>query len=671
MVENINRVDSKIIEIFNKIKRYIADKNYLNIEFDNISAIEMFNEFYQSDKEIKNYFTSQFIIFLINDYFLNNNFNKANTNLRNIIQDNYNSNILDNLEVFVRLKTSLEKNPEFQNYMKTQLNGDIFDLYLENIDDFYEQNILKINRKKFGLFSTPDYIVNYILDKIPLFDSKNDSLSILDNSCGVGTFLISTKNYLIKNLNRFRNTNSNLIKEFCFYGIDINPIALQIFLLHLLKADYNLKFPKLELIFADALTTNLDDISFDIVIGNPPYYIIAKKPKITKNYKNRLKRSHKTYISDKKMDKYSKYISSNAKQINIFNLFIENGIKNLKNQGYLGFIIPDILLTGQTSLKIREYILKTCCIKQIVRIDGSVFPDIGVSNIILILKKENDAESHKKNLIEIIDTTVEELKNEKSTNIKNIHHIQQDIFDILPNYNFSIDITEENMDKIKKIHEKLRKKELIYLGDIVKIGRGMEIGKSSKKILSSEDIRNNPSLKNDKNLVKVISIDNISPYFLDYFDENFRNKYIIYRKDNGRIFKSGKLFLGEKLLLKRISNKLIAAIDINDSYYCLDSVQVIKPLKNSGYDIYYLLGVLNSKILNDYYQLVYGNYKRLFSRVNKSYLIKLPIPKISRIDQKEVILLVKQVLEAGMENEVEIEHLKTRIDRIIFSHYFN
>ena len=371
------------------------------------------------------------------------------------------------------------------------------------------------------------------------------------------------------------------------------------------------------------------------------------------------------------MDKYSNYISSKAKQINIFNLFIENGIKNLKNQGYLGFILPDILLTGQTSLKTREYILKTCSIKQIVRIDGSVFPDTGVSNILLILKKENEAESRKKNLIQIIDTTVEELKNEKSTKMKNMHHIQQDLFDILPNYNFSIDITEENIDKIKKIHDKLIKKELIYLGDIVKIGRGMEIGKSSKKILSADDIKNEASLKNDKNLVKVISIDNISPYFVDYYDENFSNKYIIYRKDNRRIFKSINLFLGEKLLLKRISNKLIAAIDINDSYYCLDSVQVIKPLKNSGYDIYYLLGVLNSKILNDYYQLVYGNYKRLFSRVNKSYLIKLPIPKISAIDEKEVILLVKQVLEVGMENELEIKHLKNRIDQIIFSHYFN
>jgi type I restriction-modification system DNA methylase subunit len=666
-----NRESFEIIKTFNEIKRFLTDKKYLNREFDNISAINMFDELYQSKQEILNYFTNQFTIFIINDYFLNRFLIKAESNFRSLIQENYDSNILNNLAVFNQLKIDLNKDFEFQDFIKSKLNKEFFEFYLKEINEFYEWNVLKINRKKFGLFSTPHYVINYILEQIPLVNLKKDNLKILDNSCGIGSFLSVTNDYLIKKINAFKLKNVNQIQKFCFYGIDINPIALQIFLLHISGNKFNQEYLKLKLITGDALITEFKNTDFDLVIGNPPYYIIAKKPNIDKNYKYRLKRSHKTYISSKKMDKYTNYFSSKAKQINVFNLFIENGIENLRDQGYLGFIIPDILLTGQTSLKTREYILKTCCIKQIVRIDGSVFPDTGVSNIILILKKENETESRKKNLIEIIDTTVEELKNEKSTNINNMHHIRQDLFYILPNYNFSIDITEDNIDKIKKIQDKLRKKELIHLGDIVRIGRGMEIGKSSKKILSSADIRNDPSLKNDKNLVKVISIDNIMPYFVNFYDENFRNRHIIYREDNKRLFKDRNLYLGEKILLKRISSKLIAAIDINDSYYCLDSIQVVKPIVDSGYDIYYLLGILNSKILNNYYQLIYGNYKRLFSRVNKSYLIKLPIPKVSLTDQKEVVELVKQVLEMEIKKEREIKDLKKKINRIIFTHYFN
>jgi len=114
-------------------------------------------------------------------------------------------------------------------------------------------------KKNEGIYFTPNETIELIINLIkPLFiDYK--SINILENSCGSCEFIIN----LIKNF-----TNINII------GIEKN------------KYIYN-KIQHLSNDFIKILNEDFieyeNDISYDLIIGNPPFCVIDKK-NIHKNY---------------------------------------------------------------------------------------------------------------------------------------------------------------------------------------------------------------------------------------------------------------------------------------------------------------------------------------------------------------------------------------------------
>ncbi|MBD3229490.1 MAG: N-6 DNA methylase [Candidatus Lokiarchaeota archaeon] len=646
--------------IFDELRDKISIVLSSELDYEKILTLNMFDGCYLEDSQVKKYFIDHFVIFLVNHHYLTGKELYTNMADQKRIMEQYNS-ILDQIPFIKSILNKLKKVRDLEIFLKKHFDDEFFNQYITKIPELYEKNILKINRKKLGLYSTPKYIAEYIIDQIFILNFKETrptELKILDNSCGLGNFLVTVGDYF-SNKKGYRS-----VCDMKFYGGDINEVALQIFLLQFFKRNLLSERTTLRVFYNDTLTMKFNS-KFDIIIGNPPYYIIAKRPRNMIRNRKRLKRSHKTYISKRRLEDYLKFDSSQVKQINIFNLFIEKAIRDLKDGGYLGYIIPDILLTGNTSKKIRRFILNTCKIIQIVKIKDIVFSDGGVSNIIIIIQKEGNKIKRNKNKIKVIDTETSVLK-EKIP--KRFHYIDQNIFNLLPNHNFSIDIKPEDWKELIIIQNKLKNNKLIPLGKIAKIGRGMEIGKSSEKIFSFDEIKDNERLKNNENLVKVISIDNISRYYIDYDDENFPNKVIVYDPDNKRIYKRREMYIKEKIVLKRVARELIAAIDVENKYFCLDSIQIINLRNNSDYSLYYLLGVLNSAFLNKYYQLIYGNYKKLFTRVNKGYLVRLPIPKVSKNDQKQVEQLVKQILRKKPEEKSA--KIKNEINNIVYRHFF-
>ncbi len=662
MIYKKNLDNNEILELLKKFKEKILKR--IDIEElkknNNLWKLNISN--YISNEDNTNFFLDNLIIFYINDYLINKLFIEiTNPPLKNL-KNMYNSSILPNFSILLSLKDRLNWSEIFEREIFEKKNNKFTKEYLKVIDFYYENFVLQDKRKIYGLFSTPEFICNYILSQIPILKLNNE-LKILDNSCGIGKFLLNTINYLLKIKNNEKTVKDH--KNIYLTGIDINPVALQIFLLNFI---YNIKNNdefSLNLFNKDALIfQNLE--KYDVVIGNPPYYIIAKNLRNSKQH--RLKRSHRTYISKNVLKEYSNYFSFNEKQVNIFNLFIEHGILNLKEGGYLGFIVPDIILTGMTSKLIRKFILDNCCIDQIVKINGSIFKDGGVSNVILILKKTQNEVERITNNIKIIFVSSKELK--KGV-FRVSHRIRQNNFMEFPNYNFAINIRPNDWDEIKVILNKLKKNELIKLKKISKISRGIEIGKSNSKIISKEDIKRNPNLNKNPNLVKVVSIDNILSYKIDYKNKRFPEKYIVFEPDNLRIYKNKSNYRTPKILIKRISKKIIAALDFKENYYCLDSVQILQLTSNTNYNIYFLLAVLNSEIFNKYYQLIYGNYKKLFTRVNKSYLIDLPIPKVNIEEQNEIASIVKELLKFENIKSNEFKELKKEIDKRIQYHYLD
>ncbi|MBL7894518.1 MAG: N-6 DNA methylase [Bacteroidia bacterium] len=109
---------------------------------------------------------------------------------------------------------------------------------------------------------------------------------------------------------------------------------------------------------------------FDVVIGNPPYKIVDSEDKLSEFFK-------------------FKYESSKGGKTNLYKLFIEKGIDLLKHNGAIAFINPNTYLTGAENLSLRNLMLKSTQIKEIIEYTEAekVFENVTQAVTTLILKK--------------------------------------------------------------------------------------------------------------------------------------------------------------------------------------------------------------------------------------------------------------------------------------------
>ncbi len=164
---------------------------------------------------------------------------------------------------------------------------------VELISNIYEILLGREVRAKDNAFYTPNYLVEYILDKTTLgFLKKHNEYTILDPACGSGVFLVDSYRCMVEeNLNgKMYCNDDNLLKSLLtdnIYGIDINEEAIDvtIFSLYLTVLDYkdpkslstftlpNLKEKNLFVsdFFDEEKLRRLSHINFDFVIGNPPW----------------------------------------------------------------------------------------------------------------------------------------------------------------------------------------------------------------------------------------------------------------------------------------------------------------------------------------------------------------------------------------------------------------
>lgn len=114
---------------------------------------------------------------------------------------------------------------------------------------------------------------------------------------------------------------------------------------------------------------------FDIILGNPPY-------SDTENMKSYIKHELR-YFKEK-------YTTASG-QFDESYVFIENGLNLLKNNGQLGFIIPNKFMKISAGKKLRELLSQNNYVKRIVDFRTlQVFPGKDTYTCLLFLEKEDD-----------------------------------------------------------------------------------------------------------------------------------------------------------------------------------------------------------------------------------------------------------------------------------------
>jgi Alw26I/Eco31I/Esp3I family type II restriction m6 adenine DNA methyltransferase len=115
---------------------------------------------------------------------------------------------------------------------------------------------------------------------------------------------------------------------------------------------------------------------FDAVIGNPPYEILSVK---------------ESGIQARKHDQfyYRHFYSVCSGKVNTYRLMIERGLQLLREGGALGFIVPATLLGDSTAEKLRRIILDRTTVFRTVVIPekAKVFPGVTQALLVLVTRK--------------------------------------------------------------------------------------------------------------------------------------------------------------------------------------------------------------------------------------------------------------------------------------------
>jgi len=226
--------------------------------------------------------------------------------------------------------------------------------YMEEADIKY--------RKSLGQYFTPRSIREALLRKLP---NTMNNPKVLDPGCGTGEFLITAKEY-------FKNPE--------LHGWDIDKKLVNV---------TKRVVPQAHLKNIDALL-NKDYRKFDFVIGNPPYYEFTPSETIKKKFRDIING-----------------------RVNIFSLFIYQGLKWLKEGGYLAYVVPPSMNNGAYFLKLRKFIVDNSNIEYLHILDNpKMFHNALQSTMLLILKKGQSKENYlfKKNGILIFSENTKYLE---------------------------------------------------------------------------------------------------------------------------------------------------------------------------------------------------------------------------------------------------------------------
>jgi hypothetical protein len=378
---------------------------------------------------------------------------------------------------------------------------------------------------------------------------------------------------------------------------------------------------------------------FDVVVGNPPYG---------------------AFLSNKE----SIYINKNYKlqnyQLDTYFLFIERATQLLlKKKGVLGFIIPNTWLLNIKTSNIRSYIFTNYTIKSVRHYANKVFPDAVVDTQSVVMMNKEPLNNQLIN-VQIVD--------------------ENDIIDsfkVLQKRWIDLNGRAVNLfDKNEYESLKLKITKHTILDKVCQITQGckpFQVGKGNPK--QTQDIVNQkPFVSNYKK----------DDTFRPLLRGSLINKYVILWDNNYWIQfgdwlaeprYSANYEADEKIVIRQTGDSLVATLD-NQQFIVRDNLYTVIP-KSAEIKIKYILGLINSKLMNWYYQNII-NYEKgeALAQVKRGHIAQLPIKLIDYHNEKELQLqnqIIKKVdillKKSPKKDLTKFQKLESELDQLIYQLY--
>ncbi len=557
--------------------------------------------------------------------------------------------------------------------------GNIYEQYLgrilKKVGKTSKLEASKAKRKSEGIYYTPTYIVDYIVkntvgEYIKSHKEKDiENIKILDPACGSGSFLLKAYDTLENYWKEKGKLDETKLEDFGSYskkveivtknifGVDLDEKAVEIAQLNLLLkiAEKRKRLPTLQknikngnsLIddpkiagdkafkWNEEFTDIMKNSGFDVVIGNPPYIKIHNLPK-------------------KDVAFYKENFHVADKQFDLFCIFIEKAISLLKEEGIFGFIVPSLILKGYQYSKIREFILDNTKIVNILDLGDKVFEKVQMPTCILILEKCFNLKLRKENVF-LFKTKIN-----KNHGFKEIKRKQIDLY---KDKNYIIDSTTDYISNtiISKMVI-----DVITLDKLVTVTRGIELSKKHEGIFEE---------RNNKDDLPILSGEDVERYRIK------KTKFI--KKGIFRDFQKNKdIFENEKLLIREAGTRLTTVYD-DSGLINLRTLYDIQKKQDNKIQIKFLLGVLNSKLMQFYYLTKFRTGTDIFPKIRIGQVRQLPIRIPADSQQLAIVKLADKMIslnkhlnkiynnktEQRTKIKKEIEKTDKEIDELVYKIY--
>ncbi len=367
---------------------------------------------------------------------------------------------------------------------------------------------------------------------------------------------------------------------------------------------------------------------FDVVIGNPPYGAIFTN-------------------SDKKsLDKI--FGKSTVPDYESADYFIELGYRLLKNKSTLSFIIPNTFTINTFAEKYRKHLLSSWNIKRIDNLtEINVFENAKVKNCIIIFEKSRKDDTSYFSSLTIKNKNIKILKSKTLS--------KQQLLDNINNWLSLIEKDEiaiSIVDKILSLSKPFK--------EFAEVSQGL-IPYDKYRGHTPEQIKNkvwNANYQKDETYKRELRGKDVNRYSLVWNGIDW-----ISYGDWLAAPRKPEFFTTPRILIREITNPRILATYTAEEYY--NTPSIINCI-NFTIDSYFLLGVINSKLISFYHNITSPKAnKGLFPKILVNDVRNIPINNLNYKIMYEISFKAKLLLESNtLSNAIDDE-----IDNLVYELY--
>ncbi len=365
--------------------------------------------------------------------------------------------------------------------------------------------------------------------------------------------------------------------------------------------------------FPEVLDDDARFQGFDVVLGNPPYLLVEdehSKKWFSKNYR----------FGSGKPD--------------LYRFFIEKAYSLAAPNGEIAYIVPSSLLGIPAAKALRSFLLDEGGLERIITFQGSVFPGASVNSIIFFGTAQQKSQA--------VAFAIQQPKQEGNfnsflqTSEYNSTIVSTDVLRMDEDIKLTV-VNDTDNELVKQIETHSRP-----LYELASYSLGIQVYHNT--IYSKEEMDQrvaHASIQLNTDYIIEAGGRHIQRYGLKLPADSFVNYAAkAYQKPDK------KFLAGPRIILREITGDNLTATIVEQEVAFNKSVIIIRPF-SPDLNLYFLLGVINSKSIGDYVASTGEKGKqKLFPRISLKTVKQLPIPTATAEQQAAVATLVEQILAA-------------------------